>query len=301
MAIITPISVDEEYKKNSPNLRKEDVLALQEWMDKQPHLPNVTELEIILFLHSCYYRMELAKITIDNYYTVRTHCPEFFCNRDAKNKTVKEILDVIIYGPSPGLTDQGYKVIFAKLAIGDPNRYVYTDGCKLFSMVCDLWLLEEGTALGHVIVFDMDGVVLGHVARLGLMAMKKFLYYLQEALPFRLKGLHFINAVPFMDKILALMKPFMKKELMDVLYTHTKLDEFFKHVPQRLAPSDLGGQGPSYKEIHEKTIKKISENYQWFIDDEQNNRVIESKRPGKAKTAGDLFGVEGSFKKLDID
>lgn len=43
-----------------------------------------SELEVILFLHSNYYKIEPTKITIDNYYTCRTHMSMFFGARDIK-------------------------------------------------------------------------------------------------------------------------------------------------------------------------------------------------------------------------
>lgn len=46
-------------------------------------------------------------------------------------------------------------------------------------MVTDMCIMEEGTAKGYIIVTDMSGVVFGHMAKLGLLTIKKYMFYLQ--------------------------------------------------------------------------------------------------------------------------
>lgn len=71
-------------------------------------------------------------------------------------------------------------------------------------------------------------------------------------MPIRLKGLHFINSPSFIDKILAIIRPFMKKELMDVLEIHTTMPPFLKSIPQDMLPNELGGKAGTIKDMHSK-------------------------------------------------
>lgn len=84
-------------------------------------------------------------------------------------------------------------------------------------------------------------------------------------------------------------------------HTHTSLESVAKFIPVDALPNEIGGKAGPIMELHGKTIKMLEESRDWFVQEEQVNRVNESLRPGKGKTATDLFGVEGSFKKLEID
>jgi len=297
---IKEASVDEQYKK-FPQLDRNEVLKLKEWYEMQPHLPNITELEAIIFLHACYYSIERAKICMDTYHTTRTLCPEFFSNRDVNGADIAAQMKVMSLAPLPNATKEGYRVVLSKLIDVDASKYNYVDAIKLFTMVTDLWLMEDGLAEGHVIIIDMEGSTLAHLAKVNLIAMKKFMFYVQEALPVRLKAFHFINTVPFMDKVMALMKPFMKKEFMDVMHLHSSLNTLDEHVPRAMMPNEYGGAAGSVKELGEKVYKQLQENAQFFVDEEATKRVNEKLRPGKPKSESDLFGIDGNFKQLTFD
>ncbi|XP_015513350.1 uncharacterized protein LOC107219599 [Neodiprion lecontei] len=301
MVLMKMKTMEEEMKKNS-ELKESDLDILRDWSKKQPHLPHpISDGELILFLHRNYYQIEPTKPTIDAFHTVRTHAPDFCSNRDPLNsKNLREIMKVLGCVPLPGATPEGWKMMLVTLLDHDPSRYAYVDAIKLLCMVLELWLFTEGTVPGHVVIFDMTGVTMGHLVRISLTVMKKFLYYMQEALPMRLKHVHFINTSPIADVVLNMMKPFTKSELLNQFSLHTDLESFSKKIPTDVLPNEHGGKAGPLKNLWADELRKVEEHRAWFLE-EDKRKVNENLRPGKAKNATDLFGVEGSFKKLDID
>lgn len=296
-----PFSMEEELKKN-PKLKISDIEMLREWCEKQQHLPKPSDLHLIMFLHSNYYSIEAAKNTIENFFTIRSHVPEFFSNRDPLgSKELRQIFNVVFATELPGLSKQGHKILFAKLIDTDPSHYSFEDSCKYFFMESDLIGLRNGICDGYIFIGDSANVSLGHVGRINPMGMKKLVTYIQEGIPVRLKGIHFINTPSVMDVIINMAKPFMKKEFWNMIHLHSSLNTLEEFVSLDLLPNEIGGKAGSIIQMHENEIKEIDDKREWFIEEVKLSTVDESLRIGKNKIANDFFGVEGTFKKLEID
>ncbi|XP_058829856.1 alpha-tocopherol transfer protein-like isoform X2 [Topomyia yanbarensis] len=291
--------VENEYKK-FPDLKREDVQKIREWMEKQPHLPKISDLEIILFLHSNYHRVESTKATIDAFYTCRTHAPELFSDRDMMSNELKNIMSLIVIVPLSIPTQDKYTVIYGKVINSDSTHFSFESALKFLTMIADVVQRESGAVHGYTFVLDMEGVTMGHVTKLSISTVKKFLHFLQEAMPVRLKGLHLTNVVPFIDKILMLIKPFMKKELLDILHLHSTAESLYPFVQKECLTNELGGKAGSLMELRDKFNQHMIDSRDFLLDDEKK-KAVEDKRPGKPKDSGSTFGLEGNFKKLDID
>lgn len=105
-----------------------------------------------------------------------------------------------------------------------------------------------------------------------------------------------------MDKVLALMRPFMKKELLDAMHLHSSLDTFLdNHVPRSMMPDEYGGTAGKLKDLADKAYKEMQQYPDFYKVEEETKRVNEKLRPGKPKTENDLFGIDGNFKQLQFD
>ncbi|XP_057340370.1 alpha-tocopherol transfer protein-like [Microplitis mediator] len=289
MALIQMVPLEEELKRN-PELKKSDIEILKEWCEKQLHLPKISDSELVLFLHSNYYQIEPTKETIDAFYTMRTHVPEYFSNRDPlENKELRQSLQTVTFIPLAGETPEGYKIIYGRLINFEPSAYVWNDAIKSMNMTMDLWMYTEGTMKGHIILVELTGLAFGHSTRISPLGCKRFINYLQDGLPVRLKGIHFTKSIPVMQIILGMMKPFMKKELTDILHVHTTDETVEKFLPLDLLPNESGGKAGPLMELHKKQTKNLEDHRDFFLEEQVRARVDESRRPVKEKNG--YFGL----------
>jgi len=78
------------------------------------------------------------------------------------------------------------------------------------------------------------------------------------------------------------------------------MNSLHQEVPKSILPAEYGGDGPSLSELTDYWKKKIEDSSELLLKLEEF-RADESKRPGKPTTTKELFGIEGSFRKLEID
>lgn len=295
----TTLVTIEEERKRRPQITDQDLKAFREWVDKQPHLPAVTDAELALFLHTCYYRLEPAKAALDTFFTVRTHAPELFTERSLQCKEVNDNLTKVVWQTLIGGAKDGSTMTIFKLKDTNPRVYSFTTTAKAWCSLMETWIASHGTEEGLLVCCDVKGVSLGHLA-VNLTVMAKFFVYFQEALPVRIKGLVFINASSLIDQILGLIKPFLKKELHELIKVYKTPDGLKEYLDTNLIPSDYGGTGKSLDEYSKDSLKMLK-TYEKYLLEQEKRTVDETKRPGKAKNEAELFGVQGSFKKLDLD
>lgn len=298
---------EENDSSKIPNGEKIDIdlKTIRNWINKQGHLPNNVDDHLLLrFLHSCDFSLEKTKITIDLFFTLRAGAPEFFSNRDPSHPRLQNALKVADMAPLPHLTPERNQLLMYRL--NDPEGdFNMTDAIKMTLMIGDVRMhTDEVIPNGEIPIFDMQGAGLRHLTTIALPSIRKYMMYTQEAHPVRLKQIHVINVPSFWDKVMMLVKPFLKSEIAALIKLHVPGSKtLYDYVPKKLLPEEYGGDLPSITKIKEEWKKKVEENRELFLD-ESRWKIDESRRvldKSKGPAAPNIFGTEGSFRTLCID
>lgn len=77
----------------------------------------------------------------------------------------------------------------------------------------------------------------------------------QEAHTMKIKSIHFINIPKLMDKIMSLMRPFLKKDLIDNIHIHQSGSGTLENIiPIEHLPKELGGKYKTLEEIQSEVF-----------------------------------------------
>lgn len=146
-------------------------------------------------------------------------------------------------------TDENYKIIVLRLINDDFEKIHFNDVIKAFFMMSDVRLITPDVKAltdGEIPIFDMSRVSYRHLAKVILSTLRLYLKYTQEAHPVRVRHLHIVNCNPIIDKIMFLIKPFVRTENFNMIHFHTPgSTSLFKFVDKEYLPDEYGGSAGS--------------------------------------------------------
>ncbi|CAG0889203.1 unnamed protein product [Darwinula stevensoni] len=296
----------EKELKERKETRADDIKAIRHWLEKQPHLQSVPrdDQTILMFLRGCKFSLERTKEKLDMFFSIKTLLPEFFENGDPMHPTNRAILRLGTCLPIEGKYDaEGRKIIIMRVAVHDPDKFKQENIFRVNCFIMDIILHEdEQTQIcGFIGVMDMAGMTWAHGMAISPTLAKKSMTAWQDGYPTRPKGFNYIHTPSYFETIFNIFRGFMKEKMKRRLSIHgSRLESLHQNVPPDLLPEELGGTYGNYNDMADYWMKKVLSNRE-VIMERAKQKSNEKLRPGKAKSVEDVFGIEGSFRKLNVD
>ncbi|XP_045490785.1 alpha-tocopherol transfer protein-like isoform X1 [Colias croceus] len=282
-----------------------DVTAIRNWLQKQPHLHKVSPPDqiIVSFLRGNKFSLERTKEKLDMSYTLRTVVPELFQKRDPLDPKLNEILKRGFSLPLNTVKKGSGRPVLLRYGFPDGKLFPVEDLMKICYMVIEILMQEDDNfiVVGEEAIVDLKDISLAAIGQWTPALAKKVITSFEKALPVRVKNMHLLNPPPGFETMFAFIKSFMSDKLKKRIHLHNPpYENFHKEFSQEALPVEYGGKNGTIQELTDYWKAKVESYRDWFLA-EESIRSDESRRPEKPKTASSLFGLEGSFRKLDVD
>ncbi|XP_023321804.1 retinol-binding protein pinta [Eurytemora carolleeae] len=285
---------------------EEGVKMLREWIKKSPHLHSIKQDDTTLemFFRGCKYSLERTKEKLDFFNTVRGNLPEWFDSWDPRIPVLKDIIDAGIYLPLRGYDKDGRFVVLMRNGSSNPKTMKLEDTFKVSTMIIELAMRTniQAQVKGFVLIQDMAGMTAQHAVQFNPVIAKKAMTVWQDAYPAKPKALHFLNMPGAMESIFSMVQSLQKQKMKERNHVHSKgsLEKLHQHLGTEVLPKEYGGSNGSVEELVDYWKREVEQNRDWLME-QPRYKSDEKKRPGKPKLHADIFGIEGSFRKLEID
>ncbi|XP_033209183.1 clavesin-1 [Belonocnema kinseyi] len=128
----------------------------------------------------------------------------------------------------------------------DPSKVSADQMFRIFYLIHEAAVLETATQVhGVVVIMDFDGLSMKQVMGLTPAFCMRLLSFIQEAMPLRLKEVHFVKQPFLFNMVWQMFKPFVKEKLKKRMFFHgTKMSSLHTHMAASHLPKNYGGELP---------------------------------------------------------
>ncbi|KAM8711088.1 hypothetical protein ACLKA7_000251 [Drosophila subpalustris] len=280
-----------------------DLQALRDWLAKQPHLRcRQDDQFLVAFLRGCKFSLEKAKSKLDHFYTIKTMMPELFANRQMDERNIALCRTGTYLSLPKPFGPGGPRIQFTDYSKFDPKVFKMIDLFRYQTLLLERKVREDDNSIisGYIEILDLSGMSLSFLAQFDLPLVKKMGVFAEKAQPTRVKGIHFINCPKEAATILNLAKSLMPAKLQQRFYVYKSLEQLYEVIPREYLPEEYGGSNGRIADIIAQMEQDMID-YNDYMKEDSQYGVNEQLRPGKRMNPDTLFGIEGSFRKLDID
>ncbi|XP_020808998.1 alpha-tocopherol transfer protein-like [Drosophila serrata] len=288
-----------------PAQRAEIVATIQTWITKSPHLKAPTDEQLILaFLRRCRFSQEETKRRFDNYYSLKNVFPEVLGSRQVDDALLTQLQRGIHVIPTRPVSAEGPRVIISQFRNIDPKKSNPREAFKLVFIMLELLALEcdNASISGLVWVVDCRDVTMEQMMQYDPFLLKKSFALVEQCMPLRFAEIHLINIRKEGLAIFSFVTKFLPSKLPFKFMVHKKSEDLYQHLPRDAMTIEYGGTNGYQAESVDYWRQKLLEKKEYLAKDAQYG-TNEKLRVGLASAwaNGELDGMSGSFRKLELD
>ncbi|XP_026728105.1 alpha-tocopherol transfer protein-like [Trichoplusia ni] len=282
---------------------KQSVDIVEAWLQKQDHLAEANKYLNKVLIERVYLiakgSIEATKRRMERLLTSRGMMPELVLNRSVEE--FETLWDVVNYVPLPKLhpTDMS-RVMVTQFLTEKLEPFSILSYFRYCFLIGEYRISFDYTPSERYVI-DLTNIHLGLLSKLNPIVVKKAEVLCTEGIGTKIKGIHILNAPPFVDKLVFLLKQALREKVANRVHVHSTYEDLHKHIPREMLPKDYGGDEPS--------VAKLSEQWKEHLKTDEAKRLIketeklvsdESKRQ-TSKFNEEYMGMPGSFRKLTVD
>ena len=251
---------------HEPRDNAERLLAidtLRESYDSEKYGPLVRSDDgfILRFLRAKKFNQQKALKCLHNHHAVKKEFQEVF--EKVHNPTVLQpIVDRGILSVLDGKTVEGASIFMYRPGLLDKDVNLYDLMAYGVLALEKILEKEENQICGIVSVEDLENFSVSIMFQVSPFQLSRLNSIYQDAMPIRFRAVYLLNEGRVIDAVMALMKPFMKKKLLDRIHPiGNKYSKLYEHIPQSVLPPHYGGTGPDHDTFVESWIARLTEDW----------------------------------------